>query len=399
MVTEIVQRNNCYGCTACEAVCPTNSISMREDSEGFYYPIFDKNKCIQCRRCIKVCPEINGSVVVHSDLKRAYCGLHIDENIWEQSSSGGAYSAICKAVADEKKKTIFIGASYDKTNKVVHSYVKNFEEINAFRKSKYVQSDFDGILKLVKEFLIDGNYVVFSGTPCQIASLNNYLYMENIEATNCFTIDIVCHGVGSPLVFKRYLEWLECKYKSRVKKYSFRNRMVRFRKLFIHIPSITLENGKVIKIENDTYANLFLQKLICRPSCSTCKFSNMNRVSDITIGDFKRQYEIAPLATGIKNRSLIIPNSDKGKEIVAKLSNDMELFEADILKCVQANPPLDRQTIGSTHRSEFFNDLTIKNYSYQQLQKKYFSKKSVLLSIWLILPYRSQATIKRVLKK
>ncbi|MGE4283807.1 MAG: Coenzyme F420 hydrogenase/dehydrogenase, beta subunit C-terminal domain [Clostridia bacterium] len=397
MNTGIVEKNHCYGCRACEAVCPTNSISMKEDPEGFLYPVLNKNTCINCRKCVKVCPAINGSIIEHSNLKKAYCGLHFDDTIWQQSSSGGAYSAVCKAAVGEKSRTIFMGATYDKNNNVVHSFVKDLTEIKIFRKSKYVQSDLLGMLKLAKGFISEGYYLIFSGTPCQVAALNNYLHMERIDCTNYLTIDFVCHGVGSPLVFKRYLEWLALKYKSTVRTYSFRNRIVRYNKLFYYISKITLENGKEAMIKDDTYVNLFLQKLICRPSCSNCRFSNMNRVSDITIGDFKKQNEIAPLAKGIKNRSLLIPNSYIGEDIVSKLSDYMELFEVDILKCIKANPPLEKCSVGSTYRSNFFNDLI--DFNYNQLQKKYFQKRSLLLSFWLLIPNKLQTVIKKVLKK
>lgn len=49
------EKENCCGCTACYAICPTNSICMKEDEEGFLYPIIDEQKCIRCRKCLFVC--------------------------------------------------------------------------------------------------------------------------------------------------------------------------------------------------------------------------------------------------------------------------------------------------------------------------------------------------------
>ena len=45
----------CCGCTACASICPQSAITMKEDEEGFLYPIIDELKCVNCKMCIKVC--------------------------------------------------------------------------------------------------------------------------------------------------------------------------------------------------------------------------------------------------------------------------------------------------------------------------------------------------------
>ncbi|MCM1270052.1 MAG: 4Fe-4S dicluster domain-containing protein [Ruminococcus flavefaciens] len=46
---------NCCGCSACYAVCPVSAIEMKEDEEGFCYPVIDEKKCLNCKKCLSVC--------------------------------------------------------------------------------------------------------------------------------------------------------------------------------------------------------------------------------------------------------------------------------------------------------------------------------------------------------
>ena len=48
----------CSGCSACASVCPTKSITMREDKEGFLQPYIDSKSCIECHKCENTCPII-----------------------------------------------------------------------------------------------------------------------------------------------------------------------------------------------------------------------------------------------------------------------------------------------------------------------------------------------------
>lgn len=50
------RKEECCGCTACDAICPKQAISMIEDEEGFEYPKVDESKCVRCYLCKKVCP-------------------------------------------------------------------------------------------------------------------------------------------------------------------------------------------------------------------------------------------------------------------------------------------------------------------------------------------------------
>lgn len=50
------KKENCCGCTACYSACEKKAITMREDEEGFEYPVIDERACVRCYICVRVCP-------------------------------------------------------------------------------------------------------------------------------------------------------------------------------------------------------------------------------------------------------------------------------------------------------------------------------------------------------
>lgn len=52
----------------------------------------------------------------------------------------------------------------------------------------------------MKADLYAGREVLFSGTSCQVDGLKKFLSTECVK--NLICVDIVCHGVPSPLVWK-----------------------------------------------------------------------------------------------------------------------------------------------------------------------------------------------------
>ena len=196
-------KNNCTGCRACEKICPKDAIQMVQDSEGFIYPEIDELKCIKCGLCQKVCPNVNS---VKNELieQKVYYGVHKDEEILRKSSSGGAFTAIVEAFCD--KDYIIFGCTMNEKFEVYHDYVDNKKDIIKFRKSKYLQSNVKDSYIKVKEFLKNGKKVIFTGTPCQISGLKNFL--GNIKQEKLLCVDLICHGVTSQKVFNSYIEGL-----------------------------------------------------------------------------------------------------------------------------------------------------------------------------------------------
>lgn len=206
----------CFGCESCVQACPKSIISMKEDAEGFRYPVVDERYCIQCGLCNRACPYEHMPLKDNGD-KYVFGGYHLDEDIRFESTSGGAFSAIVDAYCDENY--VIFGAKADGL-RVFHDYITDKKELGAFRKSKYSQSVIGDCYKKVKNFLKDGKKVLFSGTPCQIAGLK--VYLGETKQDNLLTVEVVCEGVPSPLYVRKLEQKLEQKYGGKIEHLDYR---------------------------------------------------------------------------------------------------------------------------------------------------------------------------------
>lgn len=385
------KKSECTGCGACVAICPQNCISFIRDEEGFFYPVAGDN-CINCGKCYNVCPVINRRNREPSDFKQ-FCvaARHKDNNIWEKSASGGAFTAICQAYCEDGDG--IFGAKFDGL-RVVHDCVYSPNDIECFRKSKYVQSDLGDSYQKVKNILESNQKVLFSGTPCQVAGVKKIL---GKEYENLLCIDLVCHGVGSPGVFEKYIEYLEKEYQSKVVSFMFRHKKTKMGQLLQYIIVIELENGRKIENEKDLYNTAFIQTLFLRPSCGECRFANLNRVGDITIADFKKKHELLPKAKGLDNFSTVIINTKKGAAVFEKLQEFMEIYPVEIADVVKENPPLRLPSKMNEKREYFYRDLKT-GASIEQVLKKYITVPRLDKRIWMLLPDRVRGAIKRRIK-
>lgn len=213
---ESAKKSSCFGCEACIQVCGKSAISMREDENGFRYPLIDNDKCVTCRLCQKVCPNQSVPIAYKGD-KYVFGGYHKDPATRFESTSGGAFSAIVEAFCDDNY--VIFGAE-SKGLIVFHGYITDKANLGRFRKSKYSQSIIGNAYKDAKRFLEKGKKVLFSGTPCQIAGLKSYLASTNQD--NLLTVEVVCEGVPSPLYIRKYEKYLFKKYGSRIKTLDYR---------------------------------------------------------------------------------------------------------------------------------------------------------------------------------
>ena len=84
---------------------------MQKDSDGFLFPEIDATLCVDCGLCAKVCPiNINTQdTLVFNQAQYAVAAVHKNKNIAKESSSGGAFTAIAQAFADDND-CVFFGA-------------------------------------------------------------------------------------------------------------------------------------------------------------------------------------------------------------------------------------------------------------------------------------------------
>lgn len=312
---EVKSKNECCGCGACISVCNHGAISWTSDSEGFFYPQVDKNKCIDCKLCDKVCPFIN-QYSTKINVSLAYFGKCKYEQIQINSASGGLFPVIAKAILS--KQGFVFGASFNVNWQVEHVCISDENELWRLLRSKYVQSDNRRSYYLVKEKLSTGKQVLYTGTPCQCLSLRKYLKRDY---NNLLIVDVVCHGVPSPMVWNKYLIEQSQKMNERVEaicdiKFKYKDEI---KYHWMH-PGFVLrwDSGNELKCYgNETsYENGFLSNLFVRPSCHKCKVRRLSSGSDLTIGDYWGCDKLYPEQIDRRGVSVLFGNTDKGRKFI-----------------------------------------------------------------------------------
>ena len=347
MLTFNPNKGNCTGCAACYSVCPTHCISMDADEEGFLYPNAS-DACIHCGKCEEVCPAVLQKVS-NNYIQKAVAAVSKDYGIWKRSSSGGAFSEICRQWADDD--TLIVGAAWDGL-KVHHVGVKGFENVAPLCKSKYISSAIEDTFIEMKKELKKGKKVIFSGCPCQVAGLNAFL---GEEYNNLLTIDLICHGQGSPTVFFECIKNLSAYFGEEIKQYQFRSKRKRYEKDYLSLVKTNKATHYIIK---EPYMQLFLSQNALRPSCGkNCKYRDAHRPGDLTIADLKGLTDIFPdQIFPKKNWSTIVSNTAKGEECLQRLFSTMEIRPITIEQVVAYNPLFAKQTRFSKERDAFFAD-------------------------------------------
>lgn len=398
MLDFLQNKSDCTGCSACQSVCPVDCIEMVQDSEGFLYPaIASPELCVDCRRCEAVCPSVSG---IPNDrppyIPQAFAALIRDADILRQSSSGGAFSALCQAVESSCKQKIFIfGALFDGLC-VRHGFIQGAENMAPFRKSKYVQSDMKSTFREVKRFLNKGENVLFSGTPCQVAGLRRFLEKDH---PNLFTVDLICHGVGSPAVFAAALLEAERRFHSKVKRYTFRHKNSDMSIDRGYGSLYELEDGRKKVLYNDDYNALFLAQLSLRPCCGdNCRYRREERQSDITLADFKGKEIVFPQLTDGRDYSTLVVNTHHGEKLLPFLCETTALYPCSLDDIRRFNPLFTATTPANPRRDEFFESF-LQGQSLHRLCRQFhlrrFSLKRILK---ILLPVRCILLVKQLRK-
>lgn len=302
-------KKDCCGCSACMNICPVNAISMKADSQGFLYPDVKNEICINCGKCEAVCPVINNPEE-HEFKQDAYLIQHKDKEILRDSTSGGAFTAIAQAVLN--KGGVVFGAGFGENFYIRHEYADSVKDLHRFRNSKYVQSDKLRTYSEVKKFLNDGRYVLFSGTPCEIEGLLNFLGSEGIT-DNLLTVDVVCHAVPSPAVFNAYLN-MQRRNDGSITDIRFRDK-TRYGYMYSQFAVIREDSCVQYEgIETNIFLRAFFSNVCDRPSCYECRFKKRYRRSDFTLWDCWNASELSSKAFN-QNAGVtrVLVHSDKGR--------------------------------------------------------------------------------------
>ena len=373
---KITDKKDCCGCAACVQRCPKQCISLKEDGEGFLYPVVDESLCVGCGLCEKVCPIINRPKKLPVKEVLAVKNRNEDERM--ASSSGGVFVALAKKVIDQGG--VVFGAVFDENWEVKHTCAESMDGVRPMMGSKYVQSRIGDTFRQAEKFLKDGRKVLFTGSPCQITALHNYLRKDY---PNLLSVDFLCHGVPSPGVWRRYLDEVfdrsarrAAAGKNTVLSSSLKSLPVitgiEFRDKTLHgwqKYSFVVRGASASKAGKNTvllsdihydnpFMKGFLRNVYLRPSCYRCKCKNGVSHSDLTIGDFWGIDRISKEFDDDKGVSMLLILSDKGESVIQSIEMDKEVFSLDTAKLLNGGFK-ERQLIPSK-RKWFFKQFNKK---------------------------------------
>ena len=395
-------KNHCSGCTACDVICPTSAISMKEDEKGFLYPVINEELCIHCHLCEKVCPY--GDIFIHDKPAggKYYAVKHRNKEVIKNSRSAGLFTALSDIILE--RGGIVYGACMDDDFVTRHHGTSNKDERDKYRKSKYVQSEKGKIFQQVKKDLKEGREVFFSGTTCECAGLKAYLQLGRIPQDKLILCDIICSGVPSPQLFAKYLDWLEKNEgKSKIKSYEFRDK-IKYG-WGRGIEKVCYENGKTA-YQNYFTGGLFGKKLIMRESCYSCPYATLERLTDVTMGDFWGLESVAGEFRDEMGCSLLLVHTSKGEKIfeeaqsflrVKQLPKEMVATSQSHLY-IPSKMPDNYEEFWRDYCSQDFDNI-IKKYTRNIVTPKYDRQVKMIMTIDKVKAILIRMGVKKVIKK
>lgn len=361
-----ILKSECCGCSACALVCPKDAITMKEDFEGFLYPVVNHDKCIDCNLCVKACVKRENpqTVAYEESYPHVKAVMNNMEEVRLNSSSGGIFPELVKYAINEKHGVV-VGVRYNEKMQAVADIADNLEDCKAFYGAKYVKSNFSGVFGKIKELLNEGKFVLYSGLPCEAASLKAYLRKPYENLLIC---EILCHASPSPKAFRMYIRYLNRKYKSTVTNIRFRDK----RKGWLALDNTLVvefadREPLVVNARKNNYYRCFSKDIISRPGCADCSFTYNNRVGDITMGDFWGIQHVEPELFDNKGTSVLMINTPKGEQVWNQISSQFKTKDFDIVTAFKYNHKKPIQI--KEERNEFFQ--AIDKEKINQLLEKY----------------------------
>ena len=367
----------CTGCMACANVCNKQAIAIKSNDEGFYRPQINPDLCVGCMRCEQFCPILHPSEPSRT-MGCVYAAWHNDAEVRQESSSGGAFSALAETVIEQGG--IVVGAAYTDGLKVKHLCIAEKKDLSRLRLSKYVQSEIGFTYRAIKEYIKQGKTVLFCGTPCQVAGLRALFPKE--ERLVC--VDFICHGVPSPMILQRYLDWLTSQI-GEVTHINFRGKAKGW---YDALRIVTLKNGKKIPLKGkkDAYwVGFNNNNNNMQPTCYQCRFVGMDRVADITVADFWGVGKLYPL--GYRNEiekgvSMVLANNERGLKLIQASEGKMTLIPRSLEEVVWRNQTMLTPCDRPKSRDTFYSDLKLLAFDEMVVRHLTPNIKTKLVKLW-----------------
>lgn len=356
-VTPSLLKNNyfCTGCGACYNKCPSGAIELLPDEQGFLKPDIDFNLCIHCNKCIRVCPATQQSVESNSNGVDCYTAWASDE-VRKDSSSGGAFSVMAQEILENGG--IVYGAGWNNEFYLNHMGISQITDLKILRHSKYIQSNTKKTFEETKMVLEKGIYVMYVGTPCQIAGLRAYLEKDY---ENLITVDLICFCVTPVTAFRKYLE--EFFGIVNIEDVVFRDK---YRGWNADGYTIHKKDGTILKLglESDYYQKAFHMVLCRNKTCEDCRYADFPRTGDITLGDFWGIDQHIESWNDRNGTSMILANSNRGKKFLSKVYKKFKRIERVPLEWIRGKGNrIEGDGRGrNTNADRFMNELKTKTF-------------------------------------
>ncbi len=339
----------CTGCRACEQLCIKNAIEMSYDAEGFLTAKINDSKCVNCGVCRKICPQ--NSPQFQKTPKKIFAVRLKDDEVLRRSASGGAFAGFATEIL--KNGGVVFGVENDTQWNAQFVRITDLQDLCRIQSSKYVQSDTLNSFADVKTSLQNGKTVLYAGTGCQIGGLKAFL---KHDFPNLITIDLICHGVTSPLLFKKYIEWLERNEDGKILEYNFRDKSIGWGLDYL---TRTRTRTRTRSCGVDPYYYHFLKGDMYRECCYKCKYANQARPGDFTIGDYWGIGKEHPDFFSNKGVSCIILNTDKAIALWADFQSKFHSIESTFEKVSRHNSNLLAPTIRPQNRDSIYDGISI----------------------------------------
>lgn len=351
---DIKDKSQCCGCGACAQRCPVSCITMQEDEDGFKYPQLDVDACVDCHACEQVCPFLNRQEVVQEPMV-CYAAANLEESERMNSSSGGLFLMLARNIIEQGG--VVFGARFDDSWNVVHDAAETIEALAPFCTSKYVQSAIGDSYKRVKDYLQQGRLVMFTGTPCQINGLRLFL---GAPQERLITVEIACHGVPSPGVWRSYLT-----SRSRgkaIQRVNFRDKSTGWRGYSVLIGDRKRHH------DDDDYMISYLDNYNLRQSCFNCPSKDGRSGADIMLADLWGCDKLLSRRDDNKGMSAVIVRSAKGRSLVERcVARAQTVDYGDVVKF---NPSIVRSAVKPVDYESFWKRMkkspmcTMKRYRF-----------------------------------
>lgn len=238
-------------------------------------------------------------------------------------------------------------------------------DVEKMRGSKYVKSDPQDIYGKITESLRNNQKVLFIGLPCQVQAAKNFISPKLQE--NFYSVDLICHGCGSPEILKKYLLKKDIDIDN-IEKIRFRTKT--------KFGLVTEWRFLSRDGTEDDYLKTFLTGLSYTENCFECKFARLSRAGDVTIGDsWGSELPSEEQERGI---SLILCQTAKGQRLIN--SSKIHVEDVNLDRAIEFNHQL-RCPMKKPKRYDVFWNGIKKGHSLHFMLLRCFPKSTIMLFV------------------